>query len=133
MTQQNEAKYPSYIKQSFINQALNLISDLQSQNLQVILIPAPEPMFQGHMIRSVNNRNPKWYRNLYADHSVSRRCTLQSLKRISEWKMNPRSCYDKMYFEMIKKRLIDGYDDDCYQYYFEPDKKVVEYFKNKGE
>jgi len=124
---------PSHIKQAFISQALELLNDLQSQSLQVVLIPAPIKMHSGHMIRSVDNRNPKWYRDLYANFGVSRRCTLRSLKRLSEWKISSRSYYDKMYFEIIKKRLIEGYDDDCYQCYFEPNKEVVEYFEKIKE
>jgi|GEM_PF-3720405 len=123
---------PSRIKKAFISQALELLSDLQSRSLRVVLIPAPIKMHSGHMIRSVDNRNPKWHRDLYANFCVSRRCTLQSLKRLSVWKISPRSYYDEMYFG-IKKRLIEGYDDDCYQCYFEPNKEVVEYFEKIKE
>ena len=43
-------------------QADFMIKELQEQSLVVVLIPAPDPQFIGHMIRSAVERNPIWYR-----------------------------------------------------------------------
>lgn len=38
-----------------------MLNELEWEFLDVILIPAPDPKFEGHMIRAVQNRNPYWY------------------------------------------------------------------------
>jgi hypothetical protein len=43
--------------------ARRALMELEHQFLQVVLTPAPHPHFEGHMIRSVVNQNPKWYQD----------------------------------------------------------------------
>lgn len=50
------------------NQLLNMYDEMQQQFLHTILVPAPEPMHVGHMVRVVDNQNPDWYRELCAKY-----------------------------------------------------------------
>jgi hypothetical protein len=43
---------------------------LESERLQIILIPAPEPKHHGHMIRVVAERNPAWYSRIAHAHGI---------------------------------------------------------------
>lgn len=42
--------------------AASALRDLAQSALRVTLVPAPEPHFDGHKIRAVEDRNPNWYR-----------------------------------------------------------------------
>lgn len=42
--------------------ARRALQDLERERLVVVLVPAPDPHFSGHMIRVVECRNPEWYR-----------------------------------------------------------------------
>lgn len=119
---------PDKIKRHFINQAKELLKDLESQSLKVVLVPAPDKHFPGHKIRSVVNENPDWYRGLFADIRISRRCVIKALKRIVDWEMRPLSVYVGLLYGLIKLRLTNGYNSECYQCYFEPVKEVKGYF-----
>jgi hypothetical protein len=44
--------------------AARLLSDLSEHRLDVGLVPAPRPMFEGHMIRVAFDGNPGWYSRL---------------------------------------------------------------------
>jgi len=46
--------------------AAALLSELDSEQLAVELVPAPRPRFHGHMVRMVFGANPHWYRKLAA-------------------------------------------------------------------
>lgn len=37
------------------------LMDLDENRNRIILVPAPEPHFEGHKIRAVESRNPDWY------------------------------------------------------------------------
>jgi len=55
---------PREIRNLFRERADSLYYDLKSNHLEVILVPAPEPRYQGHMIRTVVSKNPTWYQEL---------------------------------------------------------------------
>lgn len=44
--------------------ASRLLSELSEHRLDVGLVPAPRPMFNGHMIRVAFDGNPGWYARL---------------------------------------------------------------------
>lgn len=46
--------------------ANQLLVELGEQRLGVVLLPAPRPTYDGHMVRALDGRNPEWYRNLAA-------------------------------------------------------------------
>lgn len=48
--------------------ARRALSELEKEFLSVVLVPAPHPHFDGHMVRSVQNQNPKWYRDFVAGY-----------------------------------------------------------------
>ena len=42
------------------------LQELEENFLVVSLVPAPDPRFDGHKVRAVENRNPEWYRAFVA-------------------------------------------------------------------
>ena len=60
------------LTQAEIRAASELLYELSISRLEVCLIPAPNPKHAGHMVRSVVNENPAWYRRL-ANRSVRKR------------------------------------------------------------
>ena len=40
------------------------LDDLKDQNLEVVLVPAPEKKHRDHKIRMVTNHNPAWYKEM---------------------------------------------------------------------
>lgn len=44
--------------------ARRMLRELDRGGLEVILIPAPEPIHSTHMIRAVANQNPQWFRKM---------------------------------------------------------------------
>jgi hypothetical protein len=104
-----------YLENSFLLdvirlEAKDLLKELKENKLEVILIPAPNPQFEGHMIRVSQNRNPNWYKKLYysSGEKLKRNWTVQSLSKISENKIRWNSKYDIMILEMIYERLQNG-------------------------
>tara|TARA_Y100000310_G_scaffold334129_1_gene413136 strand:- start:1278 stop:1877 length:600 start_codon:yes stop_codon:yes gene_type:complete len=60
--------YPKQIQEGFRSEAERLNWELDSFRLEVILVPAPEPMHASHMVRTAVNTNPPWYSGLYFAH-----------------------------------------------------------------
>lgn len=50
-----------------------MLRELDDFYLEVKLIDAPEPMFSGHKIRSVEKTNPEWYQELCSRYPRKRR------------------------------------------------------------
>lgn len=58
---------------------------LERERLVVKLAPAPDPHFDGHMIRVVECRNPPWYRDLAARKGwkvIKRHRVMRALARV---------------------------------------------------
>ena len=56
------------ITSSIQKELKNMYYEMQEQFLHTVLIPAPDPMHTGHMIRVADNTNPDWYRELCANN-----------------------------------------------------------------
>ncbi len=63
---------PFDVQIEFIKEAEVMIDELKTNWLEVVLIPAPEPMHEGHMIRAVANKNPEWYRKYFGGFHQSK-------------------------------------------------------------
>lgn len=99
----------SFLFDLVVLEAKVMLEDLKANYLHVILLDAPIQNHQGQKIRVADNRNPKWYRDLYSNYpSLKRNHTLASLKRIAERKLNLESIYDKMLLSLIENRLHLG-------------------------
>lgn len=59
-------------RDDYINAAEYLLQTLESHNLEVSLIPAPDPRHRTHKVRAVSERNPEWYRRLCKRHPANR-------------------------------------------------------------
>ena len=134
------SELPDSVRDEFAAEAKYLLDELGRRRLEVILIPAPEPRHIGHKIRSVENTNPPWYRELFRTHpSVERKNVVKALERISQLKDGTcyQHCYHAWYTydmtlrEIIQKRLVDGYEDGEIIDYVPANKKVRRYFKRK--
>ena len=104
----------SYIK----NHAGYLRRDLEENQLEVTLRPAPEQRFIGHQVRRVVSENPVWYQNFFADRRhVRRDRTLNSLENIllEDDKPSdefPFATYDGKVRRLIHEHLRDGYESE---------------------
>jgi len=101
-----------------INEALqSMLYQLQSQHLDVILVPAPVPKFVGHKIRVVNTQNPEWYRfyfQQFGANFVVRSRTISNLKSMCIGKNVKGSRQDKALMEIAKKLVCTGEYTDEY-------------------
>lgn len=66
--------------------------ELETERLVVVLTPAPDPRFSGHCVRTVECRNPAWYRRLAAGFWNREGCQLRRSR-----------------VERALRRLIDGW------------------------
>ncbi len=72
--------------------AMDMIQELNENYLHVILTPAPEPKFDGHMIRTVCNRNPHWYRG----QNFRRKTVIKCLSALSDGRYIDCGTMDKL-------------------------------------
>jgi hypothetical protein len=120
--------YPDKIRNPFRLEAADLMRQLRERYLSVILIPAPEPQFEGHCIRAVEMRNPEWYRTLWANRSsIKRQRVKESLQRIRKLQ-DAAGTYDTLLRELIFQRLTEGVTDENYGER-PPVDEVIRYFR----
>lgn len=115
---------PGNIQGHFQQAAQDLILDLTTNRLHVILTEAPEQMFEGHMVRTVMEHNIDWWKDLYANYGkkLDKKGFIDALKRITGERPTHYFNgvkYDKMAFEMCKKALTEWYKEKDVINYFE--------------
>ena len=117
-------QFPDLIKRLFIEEAEILFSNLKSNKLKVVLVPAPNPNHYGHKIRAVERENPEWYKILYRSYPHFRRDrslkALNIIMKLKDKKFSGKSKhspyrYHAIYRELIFKRLTEGYIEDGYK------------------
>jgi len=105
---------PKKIRKFYTQEADYLYSDLLNNKLTIVLIPAPDPRHDCHMVRAVESENPGWYQGLYSSYNYFRRDrSLMALNRIrnqedKQFRISPFH-YDFIYRDLINDRLIDGF------------------------
>ena len=110
---------PNPLRKLFLKEAHLLYQEMQSQKLEVCLIPAPNPHHEGHKIRIATNHNPEWYKEIYWSMSNFRRdLSMRALERIINTKdkafvVKPYK-YDAIYREIIEKRLKEFFSCPTY-------------------
>lgn len=131
------------IQDIFSEHAGKLYQDLRKNKLEVVLADPPEPRFEGHKIRQVENENPQWYKDLF--HSIpnfNRNRSERALDRIVEKEDKAfeistdssvvpyRYKFDTIYRDFIFKRLVKGFEIEEHDRKVEisPDNRVREYF-----
>jgi len=108
-----------------------MLKELDDFYLEVKLIKAPESMFSGHKIRSVEKENPEWYKELCSRYTRNRRnrsdkytdskIKRDDIKKILNNLINKgfsKSYYSKDILELAKKRFLTDKEnfveiDDC--------------------
>ena len=127
---------PEEISDIFQERAKFLYKELKNHHLDVVLIPAPDPHFEGHCIRAVEDCNPPWYRELFHGYPNWRRDrTERALGRIQDLKDlpfqdGPIGCvrskyhYDSELRRLIYDMLIAG------DYYIENGRLILRKFPN---
>ena len=78
---------------------------LANERLVVSLAPAPDPHFDGHKIRVVDCRNPRWYRDLSSEHryNLKRLRVVRALERVVTQKRVRGNGYEGRLLELFKK------------------------------
>ncbi len=133
---------PRNIRDLFRERADLLHSELRANRLEVILVPAPEQKFLGHMVREVVSQNPPWYQELFRTYptQLRRPHSLRALDRIRcmkdpELSAKPRGAiqqyykYTTFYREVIFEMLVFGYENGIY---IPPEPRVQEFFGVEG-
>lgn len=91
--------------------AQELLQELNTSRLHVVLVPAPEQRFEGHMIRLAIEKNPRWWQDLYASYrpkKLDKKGFKEALERFME-KGPGKSLYDNMVYENIVARAEEEY------------------------
>ncbi|MFZ5391683.1 MAG: hypothetical protein ACOZAR_00630 [Patescibacteria group bacterium] len=121
---------PKSIRDYYVDMAQYLLDNLNSQRLEVELVPAPEPKFDSHKIRFVRQSNPEWYREIYhGNNNVRRDRSCLALRRISKMADVAYDSYghnDTLYRQLIHEMLINGCQ--VQDVIFESNKIVRRYF-----
>src|SRR3989338_11592644 len=102
------------ISELFLEEAGDMLKELKDNRLEVVLIPAPSPRFEGHKVRAVQNRNPEWYSRLYNSHSSFRReLCINAMKRILDDKDGTFRKSPYKYECMIRKEILKRLYPKC--------------------
>lgn len=80
----------------------HMIYELESNRLEVFLMPAPAPAFPGHQIRAVESQNPEWYRYLCRQYQSNRNSRKGKHKKHGDTKIKRR------HILYILQHLADG-------------------------
>lgn len=93
---------PEQLQTAIRAEAAYLLQELRERYLRVILTPAPEPQYCGHKIRSVEQRNPQWYRDLWHTHAYRRRG--------KKWRTKIDSIIKRIRVQRALEHIIKGTD-----------------------
>lgn len=80
--------------------AARALRELARHRLRVVLVPAPDPHFDGHKVRAVVDRNPEWYQ-AFVCGSWTKRGGCWKRRRIERALLRVRSGFVR----------FDGYED----------------------
>lgn len=101
-----------------IQHAQVMLSELESQFLEVVLLDAPEPNFDGHKIRVAVNKNPQWY----SDYYYSRHATpqkkefMKALRDISNGIFRDLTYYNEIIDMILNK--IENENSETFKTYY---------------
>ena len=119
---------PDSVHQSFVYMSRYLLSELAMFTSEVVLVPAPEPAFEGHKVRMCISQNPYWWSELYRTYERSkldRAGFIGSLNRIINRTDDGRK-YDRYAREKVKFFCLNGL------YGEEPDPVMETFFSNQN-
>lgn len=68
--------YTKYATEKDRELAGRALQELETERLQIILVPAPDPHFDGHKIRVIASENPKWYQRFVSGRWSRRGCNV---------------------------------------------------------
>lgn len=106
------------INSEMLAEAESMLKELKHERLLVVLIPAPEPQFVGHMIRYVTNENPNWYKKIFEERGyIHRHRIVNTLQKIIDGKYNKNNAY----FNEIIEAIIQTIEE--YKYYEKEDQE----------
>ncbi len=91
--------------------AAQALVDLEQQQNRIILVPAPEPHFEGHKIRVVERRNPQWYIDFGLSYwksdrefTLKRSRVVQALQRVVKGRVRGNG-HERELLEWLKNNL----------------------------
>jgi hypothetical protein len=100
--------------QELSDAALELLIELESSRLEVVLIPAPEQRHSCHSVRAVQESNAEWYQKMCKRHLrrrkryskpdtlINRAHTIKALERVMEGRID--SLYAERLMPFIKEK-----------------------------
>jgi len=105
-----EYEEPTFDQQAV---AYTLLQEMCEQRLEVVLVPAPEPMHCMHQVRVAVSRNPKWYRDAFAARGYidCRRLRTAFARMCHGYPI--RWTYDFLAMQLIDQRIEEDRSDDA--------------------
>ncbi len=96
--------------------SLDLLDELESSYLEVVLIPAPERKHAEHYIRAVQSQNAQWYRKFCEEYvsnrkgsklrtRIKRRATIKALEKLAN------GINDSIYTERLLEFIRNNYKE----------------------
>ncbi len=75
---------------------------MENYQLEVVLVPAPVPMFRGHKVRQVVTENPPFYKRMaaYRDFVIDRQGVVRALNRIISGGKDPHGLEEEILEEL---------------------------------
>ena len=101
----------SRIQTTVIAEAGLMLDELEEFFLRVELLPAPEPMHVGHMVRTVTNQNPEWYKYAWRTLGSSSRQRIKGALRRIENRTTRDGASDNVLLEIAVRRVNDEEPD----------------------
>jgi len=113
------AYLPDFPRELFVEEAGFLYKEFQENYYRVVKRPAATPQHVGHETTFLENKNPRWYSQIYSSHNRPRRRLVEK----SLWRLvnrldgdlcrgsKPKYNYDAIIRELIYSRFVDGYQE----------------------
>ncbi len=91
--------------------AKRALVELDQEHNKIGLVPAPDPSFDGHKIRVIESRNPKWYSEFGVRYwrnprqfDLKRGRVIKALERVAKGRVRGNG-YERELLEWLKKKL----------------------------
>lgn len=86
--------------------AKEAIRELEENFLSVKLVPAKDQNFHGHMVRSVERENPKWYQKFQRTRptGIKRSRIMQALRRMAAGRVKANGYEEELLRALREKR-----------------------------
>lgn len=91
-----------YLSREVVHELEQMLNELQSNQLEVVLVPSKDPRHEGHMVRKAVQRNCEWYRRFCSQYTKNPRPLARSVRT-----KIVRGHTERILTSMIKNRKMD--------------------------